>query len=461
MRLLLHLIYVLPILWLIKRDTARRKGITTALWIPTLWIGIIATKYLSQWVGGGGGSSLDGSPIDALFFLCMMVAAFIVLVRREVNWGKFISSNWSVLLLYAFLLISVFWANSTSASFKRWVKEYGNILIALVILTEPSVTQAIKAIFIRCAYVFFPLSYIYTHYFPDLGRRYSPGGGTEITGVTTQKNSLGILAAFGVLMIAWDLLSETKRERAQIPRWEKWLRVVIFTLGVYLLYLSNSQTSLLCVLVGLAILTGVRFPLVAKTFARFGVLGLAAAIGLFILGGVSGLSESLVATLGRDMTLTGRTDVWREVLALRTDPIFGVGFMSFWDDPSYRSQLPYWASGPAHNGYLEIYLMGGLIGVSLLTLMIVATGVRIHWAMKQNSEFATVRFAFFVIALLANYSESNFAFMSPVGMIFLLASIGEGYTQPHGGKSVLSPHSRNFRFDRKNPSGFGEKMQTN
>ena len=70
-------------IWLIRRDTARRDGLSAALWIPTLWVGILASRPVSAWLGSGGSvDTLEGSPLDRLFFFGMIFAALIVMSRR-------------------------------------------------------------------------------------------------------------------------------------------------------------------------------------------------------------------------------------------------------------------------------------------------------------------------------------------------------------------------------------------
>src|SRR5438034_7531770 len=157
--------------WLIRRDTARRAGISGALWIPTLWVGILASRPLSAWVGFGGGTdTLEGSPLDRLFFFGFIFAAFIIVSRRQINWSDVFSRNWPVFLFYAYLLITVLWAESSVVSFKRWFKDFGNIIVLLVILTEVNPQEAFRAIFVRCAYVLLPLSLIFFRCFPFLVR---------------------------------------------------------------------------------------------------------------------------------------------------------------------------------------------------------------------------------------------------------------------------------------------------
>ena len=79
-------------IWLIRRDTAQKPGLSPALWIPTLWAGILLSRPFSAWVGfggaRGGAESMEGSSLDALFYFVMIVAAAITLSRRQLNWSS-------------------------------------------------------------------------------------------------------------------------------------------------------------------------------------------------------------------------------------------------------------------------------------------------------------------------------------------------------------------------------------
>jgi len=77
--------------------------------------------------------------------------------------------------------------------------------------------------------------------------------------------------------------------------------------------------------------------------------------------------EALLQTMGRNPTLTGRTEVWKAILPFAQNPIFGSGYESFWlgDRLVTIGQM---INSPgiqeAHNGYLEIYLNLGWIGLA-------------------------------------------------------------------------------------------------
>jgi O-antigen ligase len=410
--------------WLIKRDIALRKDASPAVWIPTLWIAILASRPFSMWLGGvgTGDDSLEGSPTDRLFYLSLIIAAFVVLCRRGFNWGEWISNNKALLAFYFYFLISILWADSTVSSFKRLFKDFGNIIVLLVILTDKNPRSALKAVFVRCAYVLIPLSLVYIRYFPELGRRYNRSGALEQIGVTYQKNSLGALILYTGLFLILDLMDNSPGT-PELNRWDKRLRLLILTMGGYLLYLCDSKTSLFCLLVGVALLLCSRVAFFQRYMARAGVFMLVGTLLFFALDSSFHLRETLFSTLGRDMTLTGRTDVWREILNLKTDPVFGVGFCSIWSDKHFLNQLPDWVSGSAHNGYLEMYLDGGFIGLAFLTVLLITAYWKATVQLRTFDDFAVLRFAIIVITLIYNYSESVYGRLSPGWFLFLLAAV--------------------------------------
>jgi exopolysaccharide production protein ExoQ len=445
--------------WLIKRDTARREGISSAIWIPTLWVGIIASRNLSAWLGFGGGTdSLEGSPLDRLFFFTMIIAAFIVLCRRRLIWSSVIVDNWAVFLFYGYLLITVLWAEHPFVSFKRWFKEFGNILVVLVILTEEDPLEAFRAVFMRCAYVLLPLSVVFIRYFPSLGRYYNlHSGQMEAVGVTFQKNSLGCTVLVCGLVLIWDWFERTRPGASRQTRFDRYLPWGLAIIAVYLVNLCDSKTSIVCLILGATIMSASRLPVLRSRIRSLGSIVLAMAVGFFVLDSVFSLKEAVVSNLGRDMTFTGRTDVWRQLLDLRTDPVVGTGFCSFWSDQQYQSKLPPWlADGrSAHNGYLECYIDGGWVGVFFLSVMLIAAGSKINRQLPLGGDYVLIRLAVFVAIVVGDFSESHFGRMTPLGFLFLLAVIGSAGTarsrqqalqtvpddlscEPHGFQAAIS-----------------------
>lgn len=409
--------------WLIRKDTAERGGFSPALWIPTLWAFILISRPLSFWLGAGGGTdSLEGSPMDRLFYFLMIALALIVLMKRNMDWGAIVSQNWPIFLLYGFFLVSVLWADSPFSSFKRWFKDLGNVFVALVILTEPRPAEAIRAVFVRCAYILIPLSVVFLRWFPSLGRYYSRSGGLQVTGVTTQKNSLGILVVISGLILLWDWYERLEKGGPR-SRLDRYLPLAMLAMGIYLLYQCNSQTSILCLILGSAIISTIQLPWLRRRVGALGIYSLIAIAVYALLDWCFGLSEVILGMMGRDTTFTGRTDVWRELLALKTDPWFGTGFLSFWSDQSYQVQLPNWIAFSAHNGYLETYIDGGFIGLFFLAILMVAVALKANRRLGASGNYAVVQFSILVVTLVGAFSESHFARMSPLWFIFLLSAL--------------------------------------
>src|SRR5437762_593069 len=82
--------------FLIWRDSRRATPLTAALWLPVIWIFFIGSRFPTQWLqlfgisAGGEGSLEDGNPIDALFFVLLILAGTAVLIGRRVSLMQFI-----------------------------------------------------------------------------------------------------------------------------------------------------------------------------------------------------------------------------------------------------------------------------------------------------------------------------------------------------------------------------------
>ncbi len=412
--------------WLFREDIKRRRGLSSAVWIPTLWLGILASRPLSTWLGIGGAlENIDqyneGSPVDRLFYLGAILAAFRVLSKRQVRLAEVVGNNRALFLFYGYLLISVLWSAHPFSSFKRWFKDIGNIAVLLVILTEADPEEALKAVFCRCAYLLIPLSELFIKYFPDLGRVYNMHSGEMMAvGVTFQKNSLGAMILVCGLPLIWDLLSVRKGNAEPRKKIEVCAHLFVLFIGLWLLRLSDSKTSIFCLILGTSILLSIRIPLLKRNVSRLGAYAAVTVILFLLLDSIFNIRGELVGVMGRDMTFTGRTDVWQVLLNAGTDPIFGTGFCSFWSDDEYRSKLPDWVAYSAHNGYLETYIDGGMLGVSLLLVMLAAVAWKINRFLAYGTEYGIIRFAFFVITIIYNLTESVFGRLSPNWFVFLL-----------------------------------------
>ena len=58
---------------------------------------------------------------------------------------------------------------------------FGHPIMALIVLTEPNLEEALIQLMKRCAYVVVPVSILFIKYYLDLGVRYDPWTGAQMT----------------------------------------------------------------------------------------------------------------------------------------------------------------------------------------------------------------------------------------------------------------------------------------
>ncbi len=81
-----------------------------------------------------------------------------------------------------------------------------------------------------------------------------------------------------------------------------------------------------------------------------------------------------------------------------------------------------WKPLEAHNGYIEIYLNLGMVGIALLAIVIVNGYRTVIAAWRQHSPIASLCLAFFLVGLVYNFTEAAyFRMMTPVWIFFLFA----------------------------------------
>src|SRR5581483_884662 len=158
------LVFLVYVAWLMYKDTRRRQGISGSVWAIVVWLIITGSRPVSSWFnfGGGGGSAAEnydaGNPFERQVYLLLIVFGFWVLFKRGVRLQTITGNNKWLYIFYLYWAFSVLWSDAPVVAFKRWFKDVGNIVMLLVLLTENNPMEAIKAAFVRCAYVVAPFS---------------------------------------------------------------------------------------------------------------------------------------------------------------------------------------------------------------------------------------------------------------------------------------------------------------
>jgi O-antigen ligase len=209
------------------------------------------------------------------------------------------------------------------------------------------------------------LSIVAEIFFPGLFPHLGPDP-SAWQGIFGHKNTLGRIIA----LAAVAFLSLPRRRNTLVI-------VTLMVMAGALLVVAHSASSLveLIVLVVISQVLGLlRWTPSKLIVTAFLSLLIAIPTAYLVLTNL----DRVAGMLGRDATLTGRTEIWRlasESIARR--PILGYGYDVFWDSSSQegtriRSAVG-WEAPTAHDGYLEVLLDLGFAGLLLYAVACVVT----------------------------------------------------------------------------------------
>ena len=424
------LIYLSVVAYLFRRDFREKPNVTAALWLPISWVFFSGTRFISQWMGlfglnFGGVNLEEGSPVDAVYFFAVILVGLWVLGRRRVQLAEFVRRNRWVTIYLAYCLVAVVWSDFSLVAFKRWTKLLGQPVMVLIVLTEPDPREAVVRLFKRLAYVVIPVSVLFIKYFPEWGRTYDLWTGFPANcGITPDKNILGFDCFILGYFFFWHFLGVWQAEKSRARRNELILCGAFLATIFWLMHMAQSSTPFVSFLVAMVI----TLALGLKSFKKEALtvyVAVIIAVGVIAEFGfhASGL---VIEMLGKDPTLTGRTDIWKILVHWDINPVLGTGFESFWLGERREKlwdMFPVLFLNSAHNGYLETYLCLGLAGLFITLGMVFSTYARARRELFRDFEFARFRLSYLVVFLIYNWTEVGFRTHSVPFFGFFLVAI--------------------------------------
>ncbi len=190
-------------------------------------------------------------------------------------------------------------------------------------------------------------------------------------GIHSHKNEAGAFCALAALMF----IDKAWRGRSFI------IAPVLAALSLAFLVMTSSKTS--GGLVFVAAMAGVVFDLAYRNpTLRAVALGALAAGLLVAVVAFGDQAPALLAVFEDPASLTGRVQIWPVLLNYAVDhPFLGSGYGSFWAigdaSPVYESGAQWLTTiSHAHNGYLDLLVQTGLVGLALAVLGLVIRPMR-------------------------------------------------------------------------------------
>jgi O-antigen ligase len=373
---------------------------------------------------------VEGSPLDRTVYTSLIAVAILILSTRKIRWGEVVQSNRWVCALFFYMLVSILWSNFPDVSSKRWIRSLGDAVMVLVVVTESDPLEAACSVLRRVMYIHFPLSMVFIKYFRHLGVSWDDFGVEMWTGITTHKNVLGQVVLIGGIYCLFEIIRKWRNKKAV------GIYSVYLIMALWLLLASpvnKSNTSIALFILGVLLLFGL-YSMKSKIaeLNRY-VVSCVVIVGI-VLSGIAFFHEDVAQSVvtasvqasGRDMTLSGRTDMWSDLLTIASDnPILGVGYGSFWIGNTHNLwEKHLWRPTQGHNGYIDVYLELGVIGLILLGGVVLSAYKDILKVLATDFEQGALRFLWLILIVLHNVTESSFL-RGTVDMwfVFLLATI--------------------------------------
>jgi exopolysaccharide production protein ExoQ len=317
--------------------------------------------------------------LSALAFLAL--GMLLVVLRPHDLLGETLRYGWIYLVPF-WSVLTLFWSVYPTLSLR-----YGLQLGLTMVFAVTIASRLPPALFVRLVWLSFALAAMASVLFGQVR-----GDGLGWLGIYGSKN------AFAMVMATFMLVSFAFALDARGGRWPRTVGA-FGTAGALLLVLLAQSTGAL-IGSGLAMIAGLVIALARRLSASqrlclavVGMLGLV--IGLLVL---IGMREAVLAfmleTTGKDMTLTGRTDLWAvAVEEWRHAPMIGQGYQAFWVPGNPVAEQMWAMFGIAtktgfhfHNTWLSNAVEIGVVGVALQAAVFgTALVLCVRWALRHPS----------------------------------------------------------------------------
>lgn len=387
----------------------------------------------------GGANEGDGQDIlafnyfpNVLIFLVIYIVTAVLLLLR---WKKVITllrhDGWIVLLV-GLAAFSVLWSSDPSNTVSASIGLLGTTMFGLYLATRYSIKEQLQLL--ACMYgISIILSLLFAIALPKYGLMAGVHEGA-LRGIYTHKNVLGkTMSLAGIVFI---LLAGTNRSYKFLSG------LGLATLFVLpLLARSSTGLAISCVL----LFAWFVYRSLKWRYER--MLPLALFTLLFVVGGFMLISQTfdlLLGLVGRDATLTGRTEFWPQVIhMIERKPWLGYGFNAFWNglrgESAYIIRTTRWPINDPHSGFLELWLALGAVGVSTFLFGYWATIVRAATYARQSIDTSGLfPLLYLTYLLLVNLTETTLLSQNTLTWVLYTAVAFSVVLLPQSSKEITT-----------------------
>lgn len=350
-----------------------------------------------------------------------LIAAGLLLQRHATRLVTLMASQWGLVLLLLYILVSCLWSTETVPTFRRGIAFCLSTIFCAYVVLEFNLRQIIRLIAVA-TFVFACISLF--NLLSDPGELISDDArkfGAWTNGITG-------LTFFGRVMAISTLVFWFAKNDVGPWRLFGWFGFLLSFLMLVKIQAATATVAVIATLgaiMALEVVRRYRFSL--STFLIIGLV-----ITLPLLMGLLFAADLFFEAIGRDPTLTNRTRIWSvaTTFAMENHPWLGSGFRAFWTD-GHSSLVRFLIFGSrhtdygnGHSGYIDVWLELGVIGVIAVTSILVMTVWRSFYLFLYHPDGRVVFFpAFMIFILLYNFSEKVFLEHTDIASMTLLIVI--------------------------------------
>ncbi len=304
-------------------------------------------------LGAVFGSSLPFVILTSTIYLI----AFCLVVNRLVSFFVVVTKNLALFALLVLAWMSLGWTPDFDLTLQRLIALTGTMIFAVYLSLYFDEEEGLKRIIWALALIAV-FSFVIIFLDPSFGIQSG-----EWRGLYGHKNGLGREMALAAILFFLFLPQE----------WGRRTRLMLVAITVVMVLFSKSGQGQ--VLAAFVIPAG----LVLRRFFRRGALFICGSLILSIVVLIlampvySVIQSTVLDSMGRDETLTGRTELWKTVIedTMRYHPMLGYGYTGALQLGGDRFVLlgTDVAGGHAHNGYIQLFSELGFVGISLFALL--------------------------------------------------------------------------------------------
>jgi exopolysaccharide production protein ExoQ len=349
------------------------------------------------------------------FILPLLLAAIHLATRTKAGLRS-VFVPFSVMVTVAWFITTSAWSEALTLSIAESVVIVGVAATAALVASFCSLRELVGGVMTGCLAILVA-SVAVAVASPGYGLVSGAYQTGSLQGVMLDRNSLSFVLVLGLTAsLAFEFQGKWARARKVI------LSAIMF--GGVLWTSSSTGLILAATAVVLAVgLTLLRKIPPSRRAWPGAVCALATTVAVYF---IAAHLEELLPLVERDATFTGRTRIWpvvRDIISTR--PWLGQGWGAVWGTTPLHLQINRsvgFEIAHSHNGYLDIQLQVGAVGLALLLLVILLTAVRgAAFFLKSDSSLSSWAPIMTVVLLVHNISEASFP--APFTLFLIFATL--------------------------------------